>query len=283
MLYNKVHGEGNMDTIFIQPIFAPDQKRFERNMTSLTSFFKYCDHFNNDVKFAVGGWCKDEYWEKFVELVNGSYAKNKITLLRFEKNYGKAVIVNALYAKVKESNVDFKYMLTADSDMVFTTETTNLFERLEDVAAKSPAIRNKPFGMCGLQQLGHGCHFSSIYENEYFVENRFGNKDRIVYPNASGGIAGGCLFFSKDAWDKIGGYRVQGVYAGDDAYALVDIARHGYSYQVSDTIGIIHPHEDDEEYAKWKVKVCQRDTNGIVKQNIDTFVTEAEDFWKNRK
>jgi hypothetical protein len=271
-----------MDTIFVQPIFAPDQKRFERNLDSLTSFFKYCDHYKYDVKFAVGGWCKDEYWTKFVDLVNGSYAKNKVTLLRFENNYGKAAVVNSLYAKVKEKNIDFKYMLTADSDIVFPIETEHMFDRLEDVAVKSVPIRKMPFGMCGLQQLGHGCHFQTIYQNEYTIDNRFGNKDRIVYPHASSGIAGGCLFFAKDAWDKIGGYRVQGVYAGDDAYALVDIARNGYSYQVADKIGIIHPHEDDAEYAKWKVKVCQRDTNGIVKQNLDSYINEANDFWKNR-
>lgn len=273
-----------MDTIFIQPIFAPDEKRFERNWESLNSFFKYCEVNKYDVKFAIGGWCKDEYWDKFTNLVNNSYLKNKITLLRFEKNYGKAVIVNTLHRKVKEKNIDHKYILTCDSDILFPEDTTNLISRLEQVAMKSPEFTKKPFGMASLKQLGANCHWDVCYQNKYSYKNIFGNDELVVYPTNPSGIAGGCLFISKECWEKVGGYRQLGVYAGDDAYFLLDTARFGFSYQMTDTIGIIHPTENDEEYAKWKNKVCSRDSFGVShRENIDSIVNEAEEFWKNKK
>lgn len=272
-----------MDTIYIQPIFAPDKLRFDRNWESLTSFFNYCEKYNYDIKFAIGGWCLDEYWDKFVTLINTSHLKNKITLLRFEKNYGKATTVNKLYEKVKEKKVDFKYILTADSDIVFTTETKNMVERLEKVAAKSVEYRKVPFGMCGLQQLGQGCHFTSIHENKYSFKNMFGEDENVVYPTNASGIAGGCLFVGREYWEKIGGYKVYGIYGPDDAYLLVGCAQLGYSWQVSDNIGIIHPHEDDAEYAKFKVATCQRMAGEGVKANIDKDISDMENFWKSHK
>lgn len=273
-----------MDSIYIQPIFAPDKMRFERNMASLESFFSYMESNIYDLKYAIGGWVSSEdYWRDIVSLVNSRCPQHKITLMRFDRNYGKATVVNKLYDRVKEKNVNFKYFLTADSDILFPKETEHLIERLEDVAEKSVDSRKKPFGMIGLNQLVNGCHFQSIYQNEYKITNRYGKEERVVYPTAPSGIAGGCLFFSKEAWDKAGGYRVQGIYAGDDAYVIHDIHNNGYTYQVTHDIGIIHPHEDDKKYAEWKVKTCQRDTDGQRKNNIDKYITEAESFWNNHK
>jgi hypothetical protein len=273
-----------MDTIFIQPIFAPDKKRFDRNWDSLVSFLTYCEKYKYDVKFAVGGWCLDEYWEKFTKLINESYLKNKITLMRFEKNYGKAAVVNALHQKVKEKGVNYKYILTCDSDILFLKDTNNLIERLEQLAVESVKHTKKPFGMVSLNQKGANCHWEVCYQNQYTYTNKFGGKEKIVYPTAPSGIAGGCLFISKECWEKVNGYRQLGVYAGDDAYFLVDTYTNGFSHQMSDTIDIIHPTENDEEYAKWKHKVCQRDSaGGYKKENIDGLVEEAENFWKTRK
>lgn len=273
-----------MNTIYIQPIFAPDQMRLDRNIASIESFFDYVEENIYDIKFAMGGWVSnDDYWNKFVKIVNERGHGNKITLLRFDRNYGKATVVNTLYEKVKQKGTEFKYFLTADSDIVFTKDTKHLVERLEDVAEKSVEVRKKPFGMIGLQQLCNGCHFESIYQNEYKIKNRYGEDERVVYPTAPSGIAGGCLFFAKEAWDKFNGYRVQSIYSGDDAFAILDVNSHGFSYQVTPNIGIIHPHEKDDEYAKWKVKICQRDTDGIRKNNIDRYINEADDFWKNHK
>jgi len=271
-----------MQTIFIQPIFAPDKMRFERNKNSIESLLKYINNYNyTDLKVAFGGWAKEEYWPQFKELI-GQFGINKICLSKFEKNYGKAIVVNNIYEKVKSLNVNFKYFLTADSDIVFPLETYNMIERLEEIADKSIVYTNKPFGMIGLMQLQNNCHFKSVFENKYIIKGKFNKKELVVYPNQPSGIAGGCIFTSKEVWDKVGGYRVMGTYAGDDAYYLLDTARAGYSFQVTADLGIIHPPENDEEYAKWKVNVCTRDTNGLNQSNIDSKIQEAEEFWKKR-
>ena len=52
-----------MDSIYIQPIFAPDKMRFERNMASLESFFSYMESNIYDLKYAIGGWVSSEdFW-----------------------------------------------------------------------------------------------------------------------------------------------------------------------------------------------------------------------------
>jgi hypothetical protein len=273
-----------METIYIQPIFAPDKKRFDRNWESLNSFFNYCKKYNYDVKFAIGGWCQDAYWQKFTDLVNDSYFKNKITLLRFEKNYGKAAVVNLLYRKVKEKGVDFKYILTCDSDILFLEDTPHMIDRLEQLARESVIHTKKPFGLVSLNQQGANCHWKVCYENQYTYTNTFDQSEKIVYPNAPSGIAGGCLFISKECWEKVDGYRQMGLYAGEDAYILIDAYNNGFSHQMSDSISIVHPEENDAEYAKWKHMVCQRDTaGGIRRENIDDKIKEADDFWKSHK
>jgi hypothetical protein len=273
-----------VDTIFIQPIFAPDEKRFERNWNSLNSFLDYSNEENLNIKFAIGGWCKDEYWDKFVDLINNKNVNNKISLLRCEKNYGKAIVVNMLYNKVKEKNIPFKYLMTCDSDILFPKETKNMFYRLEQLAVESVKYTKKPFGMVSLNQLEANCHWKVCYQNQYSYKNWHGDTEKIVFPTNPSGIAGGCLFVSKECWEKVGGYRQMGLYAGDDAYFLIDAYTNGFSYQMSDSIGIIHPEENDEEFAKWKHKVCQRDTvGGIIRENIDDKIKEADEFWSSRK
>jgi hypothetical protein len=74
-----------------------------------------------------------------------------------------------------------------------------------------------------------------------------------------------------------------GVYAGDDAYALIDTVNCGYSIQMFESLPVIHPPDNDSEYAKWKYVVCQRDSSGgKIKNNIEDKIKEAEDFWRNK-
>ena len=54
-------------------------------------------------------------------------------IIKFDKNYGKAYIVNSLYNKV--FNLDFKYIFTSDSDICYN-KTDNYFERLCIMATK---------------------------------------------------------------------------------------------------------------------------------------------------
>jgi hypothetical protein len=274
--------------LYVQPVFAPDQMRLDRNINSIKSFGQYLKVNGQDginLAVAIGGWVKtDEFWNAIVEACKEAF-NGKVVPIRFDRNYGKASVVNKLVNLSVENKLKFDAILTADSDILYPIETSNMFGRLTIAAIKMEARKGKPFGMMALNQLGSGCHWQVCQENSVTYDIKVGKgdyKEKIVWPNNPSGIAGGCLFISRRMWEAVGGYRVLGVYAGDDAYLLVDCARHGFSWQMSDSIAIVHPPENDEEYAKWKVKVCQRDSMTGVKANIDDQIREADGFWGGR-
>jgi hypothetical protein len=275
--------------LYAQPVFAPDKMRLDRNINSIKSFGQYLKTNGNDgmqLTIAIGGWAKDDaLWNEIVEACKDAFG-GKVSPIRFDRNYGKATVVNKLVALSKEQGAKFDAILTADSDILFPLDTPNMLARLAIAALKMEARKGMPFGMTSLNQLGAGCHWKVCYENivEYDIKVGKGTyKEKIVWPNVPSGIAGGCLFISRRLWDTVGGYRVLGVYSGDDAFILVDCARNGFSYQMSDSIAIVHPPEDDAEYAKWKVRVCQRDSLTGPKANLDPIIKEADDFWGQRE
>jgi hypothetical protein len=274
--------------LYAQPVFAPDQARTDRNVNSIKSFGQYLKVNGQDgfrITIAIGGWAKDDsLWEQIVAACKEAFGSTFMPF-RFDKNYGKASVVNKLVAIAAENGTPFEAMLTADSDILYPLETTNMFVRLVASSIRLEARRGIPFGMTALNQLGSGCHWKVCYENVADYSITLGKttyKEKIVWPNRPSGIAGGCLFISRKFWDSVGGYRVMGVYAGDDAWLLVDCYQKGFSYQMSDSIAIVHPPENDEEYAKWKVKVCQRDSLSGPKSNIDAQISEADGFWGSR-
>ena len=266
--------------LYVQPIFAPDKKRLERNIDSLKSMSRYIKTNNLSVPVIFGGWCKnEEYLDEIKKICHKGNFPNLVGVMKFERNYGKAVVVNKLVNRCIEESVEFDYILTADSDIVFKDDTINLFGRLDEVI-KQTECKGK-FGMISLQQEGNCCHLPMVYKNNLKYKSCFGVEEEVVWPNGKGGIAGGCIFVSRKAWEEVGGYRVMGVYAGDDAYLLIDLMDKGYTVQMFKTLSVIHPHDDDEEYAKWKVKVCQRDSSGgKIKSNIDSLIEESEKFWE---
>lgn len=268
--------------LYIQPIFIPSENRYSINEQSVLSLKQYLNAYPYDIKIMMGGWAvSDELWNRIENCIITELGDKLIAVRRFDKNYGKAYVVNTLFKECID--LDFKYFLTADSDMKFSLDIKNMFERLSDLPARSEQILNKSFGVAGLNQLEHNCHLSHIYKNKYEYINRYNDIELVVYGDQPNGIGGGAMFFSKEAWIKIGGYRIMGVYAGDDAYSLIDMYHAGYSYQMVDTIAMIHPRDIDTEYNVWKVKVCQRDSYSDDRDaNLEEKIKESEDFWKNR-
>lgn len=230
----------------------------------------------NDVNIHLGGWsAKPEYWEEIKQTIS-DYMGSGFPFKKFDHNYGKGTIVNELY-KSKKKNYD--YLLTADSDIIFDANHPNLLERCIEAANESEKVKKKPFGILSLNQLGQNCHLPHcVYQNRHKYKGQYGDEE-IVWPTGSGGIAGGCLFTNTKCWEAVGGYRLMGVYVGDDAYYLIDAMQKGYTIQMFESGPIVHPLDNDPEYAKWKVKVCQRDSGGR-KTNINTQIKEAEEFWK---
>jgi hypothetical protein len=265
--------------LFVQPIFCPDQKRTQRNIESVLSIADYFKKFPyENMEIVFGGWARDdEYWNEISSLIKEQFG---VESQRFHSNLGKATIVNKL-----ASGRDYDFMFTMDSDIVFQKFVPSMTQRLVGCAEQIEKLRNKPFGLISLNQMGQCCHLENTKKNQLEFVNNIGNvqyPEKIRWPDGPSGVAGGCLFLSRQLWDKIGGYKVFGVYAGDDAHLLLDCHTKGFTLQIIDSISIVHPHDDDVEYAKWKGTVCQRDTRTGVKKDISQQVKEAEDFWSKR-
>jgi len=111
--------------------------------------------------------------------------------------------------------------------------------------------------------------------------------EKIVYPSQAGGIAGGALFISKEAWEKVNGYRELGVYASDDAILLSQIGQAGYSYGVAENINVIHPYGDDENGVRqWKdssLGVCNANLSEKQGEEYERIISQSEEFWKGRE
>ena len=267
--------------VYIQPFFAPDRQRFERNKASLESLARYLAAYPHTVRVVLGGWGREPYIGELERIATERFPDAVIR--RFDRNYGKAHVVNTLYDTVVKGRLpEARHLLLADSDMVFTTDVPNLFPRLLDAGERLTAHVRKPLGMMGLNQLDHCCHMPEIHDNRLAFVNRFGGEDVVVYPNSTSGVAGGCFFTTRQTWEIIGGYRHMGVYAGDDAYFLHDVGQKGFSYSVALTLAVIHPKEEDEAYAHWKLRACHRDTDGRIDKDHGGLVAEAEAFWDQR-
>jgi hypothetical protein len=282
---------------YIQPLFVPDQIRFEQNEKSIISFGKYIEKFPYKVECVFGGWASnDEWWEKITNVIEKSIPPNIVVkIIRFEKNFGKAYVINNLFDQILDR--DFDFFLTADSDIIFSLKCPNLFERLLETAIDSPRIIQKPFGFISLQQQGDCRHYSrALTENQYYVQSKFNKKELLTYPNTHddgkyvGGIAGGCLFVSRKLWEQIGGYKHLGVYTGDDATLLQNAHTLDYSYQVSPNIFIVHPEENDWEYGAWKIKKLSEAPFGLEWFDKDAPATETnkdiegfDNYWNKKK
>jgi hypothetical protein len=173
--------------------------------------------------------------------------------------------------------------------MIFDTEKdADILSRMYGFAEHSVSIKKKDWGIIAFNQYDANCHLISCHENEYAFLNTIDSlkktyHEKMIYPNTPSGIAGGCLFINRSMFELSNGYRVMGVYAGDDAYLLIDCDKHGFSYQVAETLGVVHPRCNDLEYAEMKYKICQRDSTGETKSDLTEQVEELKKYFKNKK
>lgn len=167
------------DLYYIQPVFAPDAKRTERNINSIRSFGEYLKQNgtdNNNLTVVIGGWAKtDELWEQINRACKESFNES-FNPIRFDRNYGKATVVNKLVAMAEQSKPSYDYILTADSDILFPIEQRNMFARLIIAAKQSETAKRQPFGLLSLNQLGAGCHWKVCYENGIAYEISMGEQ-----------------------------------------------------------------------------------------------------------
>jgi hypothetical protein len=269
--------------VYIQPIFAPDARLFDRNRRSVESFAGYlaAHPAERPVRTVFGGWGREPYLAEMVRLIAARFPDAVVRT--YERNFGKAHVVNDLYdTAVKGRMPETRYMLLADSDILYPLDQPHLIDRLVDAARRFSAKAGKTFGLLAPDQLEGNVHDPCIHAHTVTVPGRFGGEETVVHPDWAAGIAGSCWLTSRQTWEMVGGYRRMGVYAGEDGQYLGDMGRKGLSYGVAKTIPVIHPREDDGAYAQWKVHVCHRDTDGRTDKDHDGIIADAEAFWNRR-
>jgi len=231
-----------MKILVTQPIFIPNEDKLKRNIDSVKSFkyiLKKYPLLNLKVDIKIGGWAKtDDLWKKFIDQVDDT-----ISYERFDRNYGKPIIINKL-----SKNIDnYDYMLTLDSDIIFVDNDP--IKRLVKLADKIPTYTHKPLGFIALNQKQHNVHLINNLDKSFKWKN-----ETVKWSDRGGGIAGSCLFIPKENWKEVGGYRKSlKNYGGIDGYFLLDTITNNKSATLVETLEVIHPYENDEGYAKWKL------------------------------
>ena len=246
----------------------------ERNINSIKSFIAYYIKNKYDFKCIFGGYAAtDELWNHICNTIKQECFEilDNVIIRRFSENYGKAYIVN----KLVDENIQSSYFLTADSDILYDINQTDIISRLIDSFNYANSILLNP-SVIALNQTQNNCHILQLcYENIFEFDGSC-NKEMLCKPNGNGGIAGGCLFVSTSFWKEVGGYKVLGVYASDDANLMLDSYNRGYSYLMANTISCIHPYENNIEYINWKVGVCSQEGP------LDISINNANEFWNSQ-
>jgi hypothetical protein len=257
--------------LVIMPVFCPNDELFEVNKRSIVSFLNYVKDtcYQNIQIICCGYAAKDKFWQ---ELVNITFPYKEVTMERLDNNFGKAFIVNQCFKKYHSRQ---KYLLTMDSDILWDSGEYDILRRLVSIPKYTDEITKWPFGMASLNQKGHNCHIEKMLNKEVTM-----NGECIKWPSSAGGIAGGCLFISTEAFKKVGMYRVMGVYSGDDGFLLHDMIKAGYFACVPYDINIWHESNNDifnGKYLKWKKSILQKclSTDGKIISD-DELAAEAE-------
>lgn len=256
--------------VFILPIFVPNQIGYDIQMESIRSFFTYVS-FNGykQLKVVLTGWCKDEFfWDG---ILTYCYSRDhSIEVIKHDKNYGKAVVVNKAFTEYAKP---YKYMMTWDSDIKFDIDEKDVIKRCFDVAEQ---IDN--FGLLSLNQKEQNCH---LFDTQ--TEFKRVGYEILSYSKDGSGIAGGCLFISVEKFSKVNGYKVLGIYDADDGNLMLDFAKSGYFIAVTQGINIIHPKTIElfDGYNKWKQLTLQSRRDGKIKSYKES-MENTESVWMNK-
>lgn len=271
-----------MNIFIAHSIFAPTRGQADRNLRSIRSISEYFRSYPIcGLTICFGGWGKEEFVQEIASSIRELFAGNLHESVAFDRNYGKAYVMNQIVDNMtRDASDGFVFLL--DADIILEVICPNILERLIYIASESEKYTHKPFGLIATSQAEGNCHLPAIFDNSYIVPADMWGAERVCFPSKPSGIAGGAILCGIAPWRAVGGYRPMGVYAGDDAYFLLDVGRTGYSYQVAADVYVVHPIDHDAEYAKWKMQVCHRVSDGLRKNDLSSFIEEADAFWARR-
>jgi hypothetical protein len=272
----------NKKILVLQPIFCPDNIFFEINKKSILSLFNYLNEYKyRNIKVILGGYCKNkEYYDEIINLVS-PYNSYTLPPVLFDKNYGKAYIINNLFNKYYENE---DHLLTMDSDIIFDINEYDIIRRLIKLSKNIKNKYNNEIGMISLNQKDLCCHMWEAMDNNIKIDDEI-----ISWSSKYYGIAGGCLWLNPKAFKKVGGYRVMGAYSGDDGYLLYDLQNNHFMNIISKTISIIHPKQTisyNHNYQEWKHKQLEscRKFNGKKpsSEEFEKIIDESQKHWNNK-
>ena len=256
----------------VQPIFCPDEVLLKKNINSIKSQINIKD---TRCDFYYAGWCKNEsYCNKLDTVIN---EHNPIKYIKQDKNYGKAYNVNELLKDIPQDKYDM--LITFDSDIIFKDNNfistiDRIQQNIVNIGLLAPNMEEAPCHSCD--------NFSKMKINNDIIT--FNDRDGSVGRERNCGISGGCLCIDFKIWKQINGYKVMGVYAGEDAQLLNDIASKQRCACIIEDLYIIHPKDENSAYNKWKGETCQRlwkeGRCNVTHAKLLSENEKANSFWK---
>lgn len=297
------------------PIFCPSESMYKRNMMSVVSFVEYIrlnpHYLDGSRGFLLdmfwGGWSLQDSWFNDIknyikntlpEILDGNGQPiNFVKVFRFDKNYGKAKIVNDLSIDYFNIRPDTQFIFSMDSDMRFMNSQIHFFERLflaarciEQVLEQSTG-KKVPFGLISTNQSESCYHWwepkdgytglTQTASYEVNGENGLKMTETICWAPDNCGIAGGALFLNAKLFQHVGGYRKFNTpYSGDDGNLVRDFVLNGASASVIKSLFLVHPHpEDHPDYVKHKAESMKTAFEPYDENKFKSGVEESEKIW----
>jgi GT2 family glycosyltransferase len=275
------------ETLIVQTVFCPTRKMLEIQLRSLHSLRDYMQRNPMPREFFLAGYVHDDYHAELVAAIKDLFSDRQCLFVRFDRNYGKAYVVNATVERALQRNPDYRYLLTFDSDICFESGQPNLLPRLIKAADAAAQWFGRPFGLIACNFSGNNAHWIEKFEQRQAL-----GEEVIAWPTeAGGGIAGGCIFLSIETWRKVGGYRITGVYGPDDGFLMLDVRAAGYFTCVLESLRVHHPEtEDDPEYADWKERTTRHFArrwhdckSELFDPDLPAAISDSDAFWRRAK
>jgi hypothetical protein len=265
------------EIVCVQPLFCPTKDMFEFNKKSICSLANFMNTYNyNNIDCVFGGYGQPEYINHMLYLYK-KYFSGRCKFYKFENNFGKAYIVNHLISEYLENHPETKYILTFDSDILFNCNQP-IFDRLLYLIPKIEQVQQHKFGLIALNMKGDNAHWLDKFDKRVEIDGLNDNKEIVSWPSCHTGIGGGCLFISVEAWKKINGYKVVGIYAPEDAILMHEMYNNGFGISVVETLFITHPGtKDDSEYQNWKIKTSQK------RMTYENATSYHDSFWNMKR
>jgi hypothetical protein len=273
-----------VDTLFLQAVFCPVPALLDLQTSSLESLTAYDRQYPLAADFCFAGYVAPELRDSLAARIAAALPHRNVTFLPFANNAGKARVVNDALKWLESRGRRYRDILTFDSDIQFVAQEPDLLGRLKALGAGIEAVWNRPFGLIACNFTGDNAHQVSRFDRRA----RIGH-ETIAWPSnpghPGGGIAGGCLFLSMEAWQATGGYRATGVYGPDDGYLLIDMATAGYAYCVAETLHVHHPHQTAiPEYNEWKRTAMREALQSDFNRDgagIQALTESSDQFWRS--